>query len=83
LASPLYARDLAGLAPSFLLTAEYDTLRDEGEAYARRLMEAGNTVQVRRYLGAIHGFFTMPGALRIAREALDDVVVFLRFRMGT
>ena len=82
LASPLYTRDLAGLAPTFLLTAEYDTLRDEGEAYARRLMGAGNAVQVRRYLGAIHGFFAMPGALRIAREALHDVVAFLRFRMG-
>ena len=82
LASPLYARDLAGLAPAFLLTAEYDTLRDEGEAYARRLIEAGNPVQVRRYLGAIHGFFTMPGVLRIAREALHDVAAFLRFHMG-
>jgi len=82
LASPLYARDLAGLAPVFLLTAEYDTLRDEGEAYARRLIEAGNSVQVRRYLGAIHGFFTMPGTLRIACEALNDVAAFVRFRMG-
>jgi len=79
LASPLYARDLAGLAPTFLLTAEYDTLRNEGEEYARRLIEAGNAVQVRRYLGAIHGFFTMPDTLRIAREALDDVGAFLRF----
>jgi acetyl esterase len=83
LASPLYARDLTGLAPAFLLTAEYDTLRDEGEAYARRLMEAGNTVQARRYPGTIHGFFTMPGALRIAREAMNDVARFLRFRLGT
>jgi len=83
LASPLYERDTAGVAPAFILTAEYDTLRDEGEAYAQKLIESGNTVQVRRYLGAIHGFFTMPGTLRLAREALKDVAEFLRFRLGT
>ncbi len=82
LASPIYTRDVAGVAPAFLLTAEYDTLRDEAEAYARRLVEAGNPVQVRRYLGAIHGFFTMPGTLRLAREALAGVAEFLRFRLG-
>ena len=81
LASPLYARDVAGVAPAFVLTAEYDTLRDEGEAYARRLMEAGNIVQVRRYPGTIHGFFTMTGTLRVAREALSDVAEFLRGRL--
>jgi len=83
LASPLYGHDLTGLAPAFVLTAEYDTLRDEGEAYARRLLEAGNPVLARRYLGAIHGFFTMPGALRIARQALSDVAAFLRFHLGS
>jgi acetyl esterase len=82
-ASPLYAQNPAGVAPAFILTAEYDTLRDEGEAWARKLIEAGNAVQVRRYLGAIHGFFAMPGALRLAREALQDVAEFLRFRLGT
>jgi acetyl esterase len=80
-ASPLYARDLAGLAPALVLTAEYDTLRDEGEAYARKLIEGGNLVQVRRYLGAIHGFFTMPGVLGVAREAMNDVAAFLRCQM--
>jgi len=82
LASPLYAEDLAGAPPAFVLTAEYDTLRDEGEAYARKLIEAGTPVQVRRYLGAIHGFFAMPGALRVAREAMEDVAGFLRLRLG-
>ena len=81
LASPLYAHDPAGVAPAFIMTAEYDTLRDEGEAYAQKLIEAGNPVQVRRYLGAIHGFFTMPGTLRLAREALKDVAGFLSFRL--
>ena len=82
LGSPLYAPDTGGVAPAFVLTAEYDTLRDEGEAYARKLIEAGNTVQVRRYSGAIHGFFAMPGTLRLAREALGEVAQFLRFRLA-
>lgn len=82
LASPIYAGDLAGLAPAFVLTAEYDTLRDEGEAYAQNMVQAGNAVQVRRYPGAIHGFFTMPGALRTAREALNDVARFVRLQMS-
>jgi acetyl esterase len=83
LISPLYARELAGLPPAFVLTAEYDTLRDEGEAYAHKLSEAGNTVRLRRYAGAIHGFFTMPGILRIAREAIDDAGRFLRCHLQT
>jgi acetyl esterase len=83
LASPLFARDSSGVAPAFVLTAEYDTLRDEGEAYARKLIESGNLVQARRYPGAIHGFFTMPGVLGLARQALTDVAQFLRFHLGT
>lgn len=77
-ASPLYAIDVAGAAPAFVLTAEYDTLRDEGEAYARKLVEAGVPVLCRRYLGAIHGFFGMAGVLRLGREAMQNVTAFLR-----
>lgn len=80
-ASPLHTRDTAGSVPAFILTAEYDTLRDEGEAYARKLIESGNSVQMRRYLGMIHGFFAMPGTLSVAREALTDVAEFLRRRL--
>jgi len=79
--SPVFAEDLTGLAPAFVLTAEYDTLRDEGERYARRLIESGNLVQARRYLGTIHGFFTMPGVLRAAREAIAEAGAFLRHRL--
>ena len=84
LASPLFAEDLRGAPPAFVLTAEYDTLRGEGEAYAQRLVESGNIVQVRRYLGMVHGFFTMPGTLRVAREAMQDAAFFLkRYTIGT
>lgn len=82
-ASPLYADNFGGSPPAFVLTAEYDTLRDEGEAYARKLVEAGVPVQLRRYLGAIHGFFAMPGVLSIGRGALQDVSEYLRFHLGS
>jgi len=59
-----------------------DTLRDEGEAYAPKLVDAGNVVQLRRYGDTIHGFFTMPGTLRVAREAVRDVAEFLRVHLA-
>lgn len=73
LASPLFAKDAAGGAPGLVLTAEYDTLRDEGEAYARKL---GATAK--RYPGTIHGFFTTPGILQVARDAMNDAAEFLK-----
>ena len=77
-ASPHFAKNFLDVAPAFVLTAEYDTLRDEGEAYARKLLHSGNLVQVRRYLGTVHGFFTMQGTLKVARDAMNDAGIFLR-----
>ena len=70
--SPLRHDDLAGLPPAVVVTAGFDPLRDEGEAYAERLAEAGVPVQVRRFDSMIHGFFDMGMFSPGARSAIDE-----------
>lgn len=65
--------DLSGLPSATVLTAEYDPLCDEGEAFAGALRAAGNATVSRRYLGMAHGFFSMPGLSPIARNAMTDL----------
>ena len=77
-ASPLRADDLAGLPPTYVLTAEFDVLRDEGEAFAGKLREAGVDVTHRRFDGTIHGFWRWMAATPKTREAIDAVGAWLR-----
>ncbi|KWF11544.1 alpha/beta hydrolase [Burkholderia pseudomultivorans] len=72
LASPLAAPDVAGAAPATIVSAEFDPLRDEAEAYALRLAQAGTPVTLVRWPGQLHGFASMLGAV----DAADRVLSF-------
>jgi acetyl esterase len=72
LASPLRSRDLSGLPSATVLTAEFDPLRDEGRAYAKRLQEHGIATSQLDYPGVFHGFFGMTAQIPRARQAVDE-----------
>jgi acetyl esterase len=71
--SVLRAGDLAGLPPAYVATAGFDPLRDEGEAYARRLREAGVEVELRRHPELIHGFANMTAVSPAAEAAMREL----------
>jgi acetyl esterase len=69
--SPLFAPDLSGLPPAFVVTAGFDPLRDEGRAYADKMRAANVAVEYACVEGAIHGVLSMAGGLRVGAEMLS------------
>jgi acetyl esterase len=76
--SPVREQNLANLPPAIIVTAEYDVLRDEGEAYGELLLMNEVFAEVRRIEGMIHNFFWFGGAIDRGREILEEVGADLR-----
>ena len=79
LMSPILAKDLSELPPAFVITASLDPLQDEGEAYAKKLQAAGNTVKYKQYKNAIHDILILPKVMKKQhQEMMRDIVDFVK-----
>ena len=76
-AMPLHAENLASLPPTFLITAEYDPLRDEGMAFSEKLREAGIAIQYRHFDSAAHGFACSEGPNENFNIYMDELLAWL------
>jgi acetyl esterase len=81
-ASPLLEKNLASLPPAHVITAGFDPLCDEGEAYAKRLKEAGIPTRISRYDTMVHGFLDFTN-LKQTKDAIDEVATELRKTFAT
>ena len=81
-ASPMNAEDLSGLPPAYVATGGFDPLRDEGEQYAARLVEAGVPCALQRFDSLPHGFANLTGVSRAAHEAMQQAVGALRMGLA-
>jgi acetyl esterase len=75
--SPCYEADFTGLAPAFILTAQFDPLVDDGSKYYQQLLHAGNNVHYHEYAGLVHGFISIPGVDPNGMRAFADIKDFL------
>ena len=80
--TPINAKDLSGQPPAVIITAGFDPMRDEGEAYGEALRKAGSVAVVRRFPSLIHGFANMTGVSRTASDAVIEVAGMLRSVLG-
>jgi len=76
--SPLLANDLSGLPPAYVITAGFDPLKDEGEAYAKKLLDAAVPTTYISYAGMIHGFWNMSGVIDVAKESISEACAALK-----
>jgi acetyl esterase len=77
LMSPLLTEDLSGLPTAFVTTSDHDPLKDEGEAYYRKLSEVGNKAIFKEYKNTIHAFANMPRISKQSNVLVDDIATFL------
>lgn len=80
--APLMAKDLSGEPDTLIITAEFDPLRDEGEAYGAALQKAGNKVKIHRIKGSVHGFIAYPKFAYSVVEAYKQINAFLNGEQG-
>lgn len=80
--APLLAEDLTNQPDTLIITAQYDPLRDEGEAYGMRLKEAGNRVKMYRMNNAVHGFFSLPWKSEYVDRIYEIINCFLSVSNG-